>query len=80
MSLALSRSVEAKPSAPFNGIKVFSATMVAQRDALGGVVTDWIQAHPQLEIVDVVVSQSSDASFHCIAISVFYWEPLKRPA
>ncbi|MEP6865516.1 MAG: hypothetical protein ABJE66_33155 [Deltaproteobacteria bacterium] len=54
--------------------------MVAQRDALGGVVTDWIQANSQLEIVDLVVTQSSDASFHCIAITVFYWETLKRPA
>ena len=61
----------------FNGVKVFSATMVAQRGALGGVVTDWIQANPQLAIVDVVVSQSSDESFHCVAISVFYWEASK---
>jgi len=66
------------PFARFNGIKVFSATMVAQREALGGLVTDWIHAHPQFEIVDLVVSQSSDASFHCIAISVFYWEELAR--
>lgn len=70
--------VEAKSPARFNGIKIFSATMLAQRDALGGVVTDWIQENPQLEIVDVVVSQSSDASFHCVAISVFYWETVRR--
>jgi len=64
----------------FNGVKVFSATMIAQREALGGVVTEWIQANPHLEIVDVVVSQSSDASFHCLAISVFYREPTPRSA
>lgn len=52
--------------------------MVAQRVALGGVVTDWIQANPHLTIADLVVSQSSDASFHCIAITLFYWETLKR--
>lgn len=74
------RSPEAKASKHFNGVKVFSATMVAQRGALGGVVTDWIQANPQLEIVDLVVTQSSDASFHCIAISVFYREELRRTA
>ena len=72
--------VSSKAPRPFNGVKIFSATMVAQRESLGGVVTDWIQANPKLEIVDVVVSQSSDASFHCIAISVFYLEALKRPA
>jgi hypothetical protein len=64
--------------ARFNAVKVFSATMVAQRDALGDVVTGWIDAHPELEIADVVVSQSSDASFHCVAITVFYWEAGKR--
>lgn len=77
MSVAQSHKVEsseAKAPARFNGIKVFSATMVAQREALGGVVTDWIQTNSHLEIVDVVVSQSSDASFHCIAITLFYWE------
>jgi hypothetical protein len=58
----------------FNGVKVFSATMFAQRGALGDVVTDWITANPQLEVSDVVVTQSSDASFHCIAITVFYMQ------
>ncbi len=59
------------PSA-FGGIKVFSATMVAQRAQLGEVVTQWIASHPRLEIVDIVVRQSSDDRFHCISIVVFY--------
>ena len=58
----------------FNGVKVFSATMVAQRESLGGVVTAWIAEHSHFEIIDIVVTQSSDSSFHCIAISVFYSE------
>lgn len=58
----------------FNGVKVFSATMVAQRESLGGVVTAWIAGHSHFEIIDIVVTQSSDSSFHCIAISVFYRE------
>ena len=57
----------------FNGVKVFSATMYADRGQLGERVSAWIAANPKVEIVDVVVSQSSDASFHCIAITVFYW-------
>jgi hypothetical protein len=34
----------------FDGVKVFSATMVAQRDTLGDVVTEWLAAHRQIEI------------------------------
>lgn len=59
----------------FNGVKVFSATMFADRERLGDTATTWLRARPKLEIADVVVTQSSDASFHCIAITVFYWEP-----
>ena len=33
----------------FNGVKVFSATMVADRDQLGEKVTAWIAAHPELQ-------------------------------
>ena len=62
----------------FNGVKVFSATMVAQRGVLGDVVTAWIAQHPQFTVTDIRVTQSSDESFHCIAISVFYREDLAR--
>jgi hypothetical protein len=59
----------------FNGVKVFSATMVEQRQRLGDMVTDWIAKHPDCEIVDMTVTQSSDSAFHCIAICVWYWDP-----
>jgi hypothetical protein len=52
--------------------------MVAQRDRLGEVVTEWLATRSHLSPVDIVVTQSSDAKFHCIAITVFYWEPLAR--
>lgn len=58
----------------FNGVKVFSATMVADRSRLGEVATQWLAANPSYELRDLVVTQSSDACFHCIAITVFYWE------
>jgi hypothetical protein len=64
----------------FNGVKVFSATMVADRDQLGEKVTAWMHSHPQLKVTDVVVTQSSDEAFHCIAITVFYWEDIQRRA
>jgi len=61
--------------AVFNGVKIFSATMFADRARLGETVTEWIQARPTFTIEELVVTQSSDASFHCVAITVFYREP-----
>jgi hypothetical protein len=68
------QSLVLRPGIQFNGVKIFSATMFAERDHLGEKVTDWIAAHPSYEIVEIAVSQSSDASFHCLAICVFYYE------
>ena len=58
----------------FNGVKVFSATMVADRDQLGEKVTAWIANNKEKKVTDIVITQSSDEAFHCIAITVFYWE------
>jgi hypothetical protein len=62
-------------AAGFNGVKIFSATMFADRARLGDNVTAWLEARPTFEIEELVVTQSSDASFHCVAITVFYREP-----
>ena len=62
----------------FNGVKVFSATMVADRDQLGEKVTNWINSNPEKKVTDLVVTQSSDEAFHCIAITVFYFEEARR--
>ena len=56
----------------FNGVKVFSATQYRQRNALGETVERWLKEHPSIRVADFVVTQSSDDSFHCISISVFY--------
>jgi hypothetical protein len=63
-----------RPGVSFNGVKVFSATMFADRDQLGEKVTRWMHDNSHLEVTEMQVSQSSDASFHCIAITVFYNE------
>lgn len=60
----------------FNGVKVFSATMVMDRERLGEKVTNWIHDNPQCEVREVIVTQSSDEAFHCIAITVFFWETM----
>jgi hypothetical protein len=62
----------------FNGVKVFSATMVADRDQLGEKVTAWIANNQACKVTDIVITQSSDEAFHCIAITVFYWEENTR--
>jgi hypothetical protein len=56
----------------FNGVKTFSATMAKARDALGEQITAWLLNAPDREVVDTVVTQSSDAAFHCITITIFY--------
>lgn len=61
-----------RPGAAFDGVKVFSATMFADRDMLGEKVTEWIARHAENELTEIVVTQSSDSSFHCITITVFY--------
>lgn len=61
-----------EPNQKFNGVKVFSATMMQDRHGLGEKVTAWMNAHPECKIVDTVVTQSSDEAFHCLAITLFY--------
>jgi hypothetical protein len=55
-----------------NGVKVFSATKAKEREALGEHITQWIRGNPEMEIVDKIVTQSSDSEFHCLTITLFY--------
>ena len=59
-------------AAKFDSVKVFSATKAQDRDRLGDLITDWMRANPGIDIVDKVVTQSSDSEFHCLAITFFY--------
>ena len=69
------KAKQPQPSPPlFNGVKVFSATKALDRDRLGDQVTDWVRKHPELNVVDYVVRQSSDSEFHCLSITLFYQE------
>lgn len=56
----------------FDSVKVFSATKARERDLLGEQITDWMRANPGIDVVDKVVTQSSDSEFHCLAITFFY--------
>lgn len=56
----------------FTGIKVFSTTLARDREAMGDVITRWIKENSSIDIVDKVVTQSSDKEFHCLSITLFY--------
>jgi hypothetical protein len=56
----------------FTGVKVFSATKGKDRDELSENVTRWLKSNSDLEIVDKVVTQSSDDEFHCYTLVLFY--------
>lgn len=63
-----------RPDLPFDGVKVFSATLFAERGRLGERVTEWMAQHSRFTVTQFVVTQSSDSEFHCLAITVFYRE------
>lgn len=62
---------QGEPLRGYTNVQVFSATMAKDRAHLGVAISDWI-ASAKPEIVDTVVTQSSDHEFHCLTITVFY--------
>jgi hypothetical protein len=54
------------------GVKVFTATKAKDREALGDVVTRWLQENPNIKIIERTVTQSSDSQFHCLTITLIY--------
>jgi len=70
------KKVDAKAPNPnkveWDSVKVFSATKHNDREVLGETITRWMRDNPGIEIIDKVVSQSSDEAFHCLVITLFY--------
>mgnify|MGYP006921607688 CR=1 FL=1 len=54
----------------FDRVEVFSATKASDRERLGAEVTEFIR-ESQCEVVDKIVTQSSDNEFHCVTITLF---------
>lgn len=54
-------------------VEVFTATKASERRDLGRSVTSWLTQYRERggELMDYVVSQSSDNEFHCLSISLF---------
>lgn len=59
----------------FTGVKVFSATKAWEREQISERINDWLATNPDVEIVDKIVTQSSDSEFHCLTITLFYNSP-----
>ena len=58
----------------FTGMKIFSTTRARDREAMGDNITRWLKDNQQYEVVDKIVTQSSDKEFHCLTITLFYRE------
>ncbi len=56
----------------FTGVRVFSTTLARDRENMGENITKWLKENPNVEILDKVVTQSSDKEFHCLTITLFY--------
>lgn len=57
----------------FTGVKVFSTTLARDREQMGEQITKWLRENvPNVDIVDKMVTQSSDKEFHCLTITLFY--------
>ncbi len=58
----------------YTGVKVFSATKARERDEMGAAISRWVKQNSDLEIVDKIITQSSDKEFHCYTMTIFYRE------
>lgn len=56
----------------FTGVKVFSTTLARDRENMGENITKWLKENQNLDVVDKIVTQSSDKEFHCLTITLFY--------
>jgi hypothetical protein len=55
----------------FDGVKVFSATKAREREEMSDRINLWLEDN-QVDVIDKVVTQSSDREFHCLTITLFY--------
>jgi hypothetical protein len=67
----LSRSRDMALESTITLVKVFSATKARDREQLGERMGAWLAANPALEVVRTSVTQTSDASFHCLSFVLF---------
>jgi hypothetical protein len=54
---------------PFDSVKVMTATTHNDRAALSDRLSNFIGSH---DVTEIVITQSSDSAFHCLAFTMFY--------
>lgn len=69
---ATAKTIRPLEGVSWNSIKVFSATKHIERQNLGETITAWLRNQGDIEIIEKVVTQSSDSEFHCLTITLFY--------
>jgi hypothetical protein len=62
------------PIAGYTRCEVFSETERRYLGEVGDNLTAWLAEHPQYEVVEVVMVQSSDRSRHCLSAVAFLRE------
>jgi hypothetical protein len=78
--LDITPSAIAAGKIPISLFKVFSATKARDRETLGDRVTAWIEANPRIEVLNTVVSLSSDRAFHCLSLVLICADRAASPA
>jgi hypothetical protein len=56
----------------FTHVRVFTASSIADRAELPKRITGWLTLHPDADVLEKVVTQSSSGSFHCLTVVLFY--------
>lgn len=56
----------------FTDVKVFSVSTYGARLELSDRINEWLAQNRDIEIVDKEILQSSDASFHCYTLTLFF--------
>lgn len=56
----------------FTDVKVFSVSTYGARLELSDRINEWLAQNRDIEIVDKEVLQSSDSSFHCYTLTLFF--------
>jgi hypothetical protein len=69
------RGERAATVSPISLVKVFSASRVIDRNALGEKVQEWIASNPTAQISRVIVKQSSSGKGHCLSIVLLLSAP-----
>lgn len=63
----------------FTDVKVFSVSTYGARLELSDRINEWLAQNRDIEIVDKEILQSSDASFHCYTLTLFFVRRSRAP-